>query len=169
MAQTRVLIVEDDEHVARETELRLIENGCDVVGIAADGKQALTLVQSLKPDLVLMDIVLPGSLDGIDTATQIRRRWNVPVVYLSASSDDQTLARAQRTEPFGYLVKPYTGHQLRAAIAMALYKHDAERRVASRAPNSAPWKPSGVSRRSAFRPFWTKPFSSSACCNPMAR
>jgi len=82
-----------------------------------------------RPDLVLMDIVLQGEMDGIDTASQIRSRFNIPVVYLTAYSDEKILERARITEPYGYIIKPFNERELHINIEIALYKHRAEREI----------------------------------------
>ncbi len=89
----------------------------------------MRLAQESHPDLVLMDIRLEGDLDGVDAAQQIRNRCQVPLVFLTAYADDETLERARVTEPFGYLLKPFEDSQLRTVIEMALYKHTAERKL----------------------------------------
>jgi signal transduction histidine kinase/DNA-binding LytR/AlgR family response regulator len=129
MAAPSILIVDDEIIIARELELRLGKLAYRVRGIASSGEEAIRLVEEQQPDLVLMDIVLKGEMDGIETAAEIRRRWSLPIIYLSAYADEATLKRAQVTEPFGYLVKPFTERELRANIEMALYKHQAETKL----------------------------------------
>ena len=85
-----------------------------------------------RPDLVLMDIVLQGEMDGIETASQIRSRFDIPVVYLTAYSDEKILGRAKITEPYGYIIKPFTERELNINIEIALYKHKAERELKER-------------------------------------
>jgi PAS domain S-box-containing protein len=103
--------------------------GYEVVGIAPSGEEAIRLAVELKPSLILMDIVLKGDMDGIEAARQIRRRYQVPIIYLTAYTDNQTLERAKITEPFGYIVKPFSERELHANIEMALYKHRVEQRL----------------------------------------
>jgi PAS domain S-box-containing protein len=129
MTPSRILIVEDDRIVARDIQQQLIRIGHTVVGITARGEDALPLTIRSRPNLVLMDIRLEGGIDGIDAAQQIGERCGVPVIYLTAYADDQTLRRAGVTEPFGYLLKPFEDSQLRTTIEMALYKHAAERKL----------------------------------------
>ena len=129
MRPSRILIVEDDRVVARDIQDHLTRIGHAVVGLAARGEDALPLAIQSQPDLVLMDIRLEGEVDGIDAAQQIRDCCRIPVVYLTAYADDQTLQRAGVTEPFGYLLKPYEDSQLRTTIEMALYKHAADRKL----------------------------------------
>lgn len=129
MAAQSILIVDDEIIIARELELRLGKLGYQVRGIASSGEEAIRLIEEEQPHLVLMDIVLKGEMDGIEAAAEIRRRWSLPVIYLSAYADEATVKRAQVTEPFGYLVKPFTERELRANIEMALYKHKAETKL----------------------------------------
>jgi PAS domain S-box-containing protein len=129
MTPSRILIVEDDRVVARDIQLQLTRIGHTVVAVTARGEEVLPLAIQTRPHLVLMDIKLEGPTDGIDAALQIRDVCKIPVVYLTAYADDQTLRRAGVTEPFGYLLKPFEDAQLRTAIEMALYKHTAERRL----------------------------------------
>jgi PAS domain S-box-containing protein len=129
MTPARILVVEDDRVVARDIQHQLTRIGHTVVGVTPLGEDAVRLALESHPDLVLMDIRLEGALDGVDAAQQIRNRCQVPVVYLTAYADDETLRRARVTEPFGYLLKPFEDSQLRTVIEMALYKHTAERKL----------------------------------------
>lgn len=126
MANTRILVVEDEILIAREIEDHLCGLDYEVVGIAADAESALQQVAATLPDLVLMDIVIQGSLDGIGVAAQIHDRFCIPVIYLTAYADDKILERAKQTQPFGYLLKPFTPRGLQAAIEMALCRHQVE-------------------------------------------
>lgn len=129
MTVVNVLIVEDEMLVARDLEYQLQALGFGVAGIAASGDEALALTQQARPDIVLMDIRLHGGMDGIAAADQIRKRFHLPVIYLTAHADDSTVQRARATEPFGYLIKPFEERELKITIDMALYKHQAERRL----------------------------------------
>ncbi|HYQ18871.1 MAG TPA: PAS domain S-box protein, partial [Polyangiaceae bacterium] len=129
MTPAKILIVEDDLIVARDIEQQLSTIGHVVVGVTSRGEDAVQLALNTLPDLVLMDIRLEGEMDGIEAAQRIRDRVRVPVVYLTAYADDQTLHRARITEPFGYILKPFEDSQLRTAIEMALYKHSAEKKL----------------------------------------
>ena len=129
MRSARILIVEDNRIVARDIERQLMRIGHSVVGMTGRGEDALQLALSTQPELVLMDIRLEGTVDGVDAAEQIRRHCHVPVVFLTAYADDETVGRASLTEPFGYLLKPLEDTQLRTVIEMALYKHGAERKL----------------------------------------
>ena len=129
MAKADILIVEDEAVVAADLAGKLERAGYRSVGIAADGIDAVETAKAMAPDLVLMDIRLSGTIDGIDTAAKIRAFRNVPIVYLTAHSDADTLRRAATTEPFGYILKPFEERDLTTQIEIALYKHQAERRL----------------------------------------
>ncbi|OAJ54941.1 hybrid sensor histidine kinase/response regulator [Paraburkholderia ginsengiterrae] len=129
MAPARILVVEDDRVVARDLAQQMSRAGHTVVGITARGEDAVPLAAETAPDLVLMDVRLEGELDGIDTARLLRENFNLPVVFLTAYADEETVRRATLTEPFGYVLKPFDDMQLRTVVDMALYKHGAERRL----------------------------------------
>ncbi len=129
MADSTILIVEDERIVAKDLELRLKMLGYVIVGSVASGEEAVQLTAQLLPDLVIMDIRLNGELDGIEAADRIRKKHFIPVIYLTAHSDEETLQRAQLTEPYGYLLKPFQERELRTAIEMGLYKHRMERKI----------------------------------------
>ncbi len=126
MAGEKILIVEDEGIVARETEFRLKDLGYTVCGIVASGAEAIKKAEKARPDVVLMDIMLKGEMDGIEAAEQIHSKLSVPVVYVTAHADETTLQRAKRTEPMGYLLKPFNERELHAAIEIAIYKHTTE-------------------------------------------
>jgi PAS domain S-box-containing protein len=127
MTSAKILVVEDESIVARDIADTLKKLGYDVPAIALSAEQAIQKTEQIKPDLVLMDIVLKGDVDGIEAAEQIRRRFDIPVLYLTAYTDEQTVKRAKVTEPFGYITKPFDKRQLYISIEMALYKHKMER------------------------------------------
>lgn len=129
MTATRILVVEDDRVVARDLRQQLMRLGYDVVGITSRGEDASALALSTQADLALTDIRLEGRMDGIDAAQEIRLACDIPVVFLTAYADDETIRRARVTEPFGYLLKPFEDSQLRTAVEMALYRHAADRRL----------------------------------------
>ncbi len=126
MAGEKILVVEDEGIVARETEYRLKDLGYTVCGIAASGAEAIRKAEQALPDVVLMDIMLKGEMDGIDAAEQIHSTLNIPVVYVTAHADENTVQRAKATEPMGYLLKPFNERELHAAIEIAIYKHRTE-------------------------------------------
>lgn len=125
----RILVVEDERIVAMDLAATLQELGYDVVGMATRGEDAVQRAHELQPELILMDVRLAGSLDGIQAAEIIHRSRDVPVVYLTAHSDNETLLRAAATAASGYLVKPFKSPELRCTIEVALHKHAADARV----------------------------------------
>jgi PAS domain S-box-containing protein len=130
MAGPSILVVEDEGIVARDIQHRLESIGYRVPEIAATGKDAITRALDLKPDVVLMDIMLRGPMDGIEAAAFIREKLDVPVVYVTAYAEEEVLKRARVTEPYGYIVKPFEDRELQAAVEIALYRHKAERKMA---------------------------------------
>ena len=129
MPAARIFIVEDEKIVSRDLQNVLESMGYEVAGVASTGEEAVDLIPGLCPDIVLMDIMLRGRMDGIEVAERIRRELEVPVIYLTAYADDTTLQRAKITEPYGYLLKPFDERDLSIAIDMALYRHRMEERV----------------------------------------
>jgi hypothetical protein len=123
------LVVEDESVVAMDVEGRLKKLGYTVADIALSGEEAVQKAAELRPDLVLMDIVLKGGIDGVEAAEQIRTQFDIPVIYVTAYTDDPTLERAKFTEPFGYILKPFEERELHTTIQMTLYKHRMERRL----------------------------------------
>jgi len=122
MNKQGILVVEDQKIIALEIKERLTEMGYKVIGSAKSGKQAIQLATDLVPDLILMDIKLEGSMDGIEAAAEIKEIVDCPIVFLTAYADDKTIQRAKITEPYGYIVKPLDERELRSAIEIALYK-----------------------------------------------
>ena len=129
MAQPHILVVEDENIIALDIQWRLKTLGYAVPAIASSGEEALQRSAAVHPDLVLMDIVLKGDMDGIDLAERFVM-LDVPVVYLTAYADEKTLQRAKATRPFGYLLKPFTDSQLQTTIEIALNKHRTDRQTA---------------------------------------
>ena len=126
-----ILVVEDDAIIGEDIQRTLQRLGYDVGSPQRSGAEALRSMEAKLPDLVLMDIRLQGPLDGIQTTAQIRKKWDVPVVYLSAHSDEATIARAKETAPHGYLLKPFNERDLRTTIEVALRKHELELKLAA--------------------------------------
>jgi PAS domain S-box-containing protein len=122
----KILIVEDERIVALDLRESLRSLGYVVIGMAASGDKAIELVKDNKPDLILMDIMLKGEIDGITTTQKILSEFNIPVIYLTAYADENTVARAKVTEPYGYLLKPFEVRELHTTIEMALYNHRIE-------------------------------------------
>jgi signal transduction histidine kinase len=127
MTQARILIVEDEALLAEELALRVSRMGMTVVGTTGSGHEAVTLAGAQAPDLVLMDIRLRGGTDGITAASAIRERFGVPVVFITAYSDQATIERAKEAAPLGYLIKPFNERDLYVAIEMALHKRTIDR------------------------------------------
>ena len=128
--RARILIVEDQKLIAADLENTLRKLEYEVLAAVSSGEKAIATTEELRPDLVLMDIRLRGEMDGIEAAAIIRQRVDVPVIYLTAYADEQTLRRAKITTPFGYVVKPFNERELRAAIEIALYKHQTDSQLA---------------------------------------
>jgi CheY-like chemotaxis protein/pSer/pThr/pTyr-binding forkhead associated (FHA) protein len=128
MAKAQILVVEDDIVVVMELRDRLQSLGYAVPAVASSGKEAIEKAAWMRPDLVLMDIKLKGEMDGVESAEEIRARFNIPVIYLTAYSDEKTLQRAKIAEPYGYITKPFDERKLRTAIEIALHKHKMETR-----------------------------------------
>ena len=124
--KAKILVVEDEKILAIGMKRKLEILGYTVTGLASSGPEAIEKAQNTSPDLILMDIVLKGDMDGVETAQQIINLYDIPVIYLTAYSDDEILKRAMVTEPYGYLLKPLNVDELRANIRMALYKHKTE-------------------------------------------
>ena len=129
MPHVKLIIVEDEEIVAFDIEDILKSLGYEVSAIVASGEEAIAFCTTIKPDLVLMDIMLKGEMDGTQAAEVIKKNFNIPVIYLTAYGDTKTLARAKITEPFGYLVKPFDERELHTAIEIALSRHQAEEKI----------------------------------------
>lgn len=131
MAAKRILIVEDEGIIAKDIERALAKLAYEVIAVVSTGEQAILLAGTARPDLVLMDIMLKGDIDGIEAAQRIRREYGTPVVYLSGYGDSTTLQRATETAPFGYVLKPFDDRDLYAAVESALYKNQMERDLRS--------------------------------------
>lgn len=127
MKHPQILIVEDESIVARDLSHRLTDMGYEVPAVSMTGSDAIHQVDRTSPDLVLMDIRLRGDMDGIEAAEVIRRRHSLPVVFVTAYADPQTLERAKQSTPFGYVLKPFVERELQTTIELALYKHQMDR------------------------------------------
>jgi two-component system, LytTR family, response regulator len=129
MAKTNVLVVEDESIVSKDIQHSLKKLGYNVVGAASTGERAFELASSEKPDIILMDIMLKGEMNGIDTAQKVKEDLQIPVIYLTAYADESTLEKAKVTEPYGYIIKPFKEVDLHTSIEMALYKFSKEKEV----------------------------------------
>jgi len=126
MSTSEILIVENEPVIAGLIQKSLESVGYAVPAIAASGEDAILKTAHHLPHLILMDINLEGDIDGVETAERIRNRFHIPVIFLTGSDDDALLERAKITEPFGFLLKPFSTNELKAAIEVALYKHKME-------------------------------------------
>lgn len=127
MAKSKIMIVEDEWITADDIRMSLQSLGYTVTSMSSTGEDAIQNAEKERPDLVLMDIMLKGEMDGIEAASQIRSIYNIPIIYLTAYADEKILERASITEPFGYIVKPFINEDLKIAIEIALYKHRIEK------------------------------------------
>ncbi len=125
----KILVVEDELVVAKNIESRLTSLGYSVPAVVSNGEEAIQKAAEIQPDLVLMDIKLEGEMDGVEAANQIWQRFNIPVIYLTAYGDEQTLQRAKITEPYGYILKPFEIREIHSNIEMALHKHNIETKL----------------------------------------
>jgi PAS domain S-box-containing protein len=125
--EKQILVVEDEIIVAEDIQERLKNMGYSVPVVVSSGKEAIMKASENNPDLVLMDIMLHGEMDGIQAAEKIRSDFDIPVIYLTAYSDDKTLERARITEPYGYIIKPFNQRELQVNLEIALYKHTMEK------------------------------------------
>jgi PAS domain S-box-containing protein len=125
-----ILVVEDEEIVAKDIETQLRRIGYSVRHVTSSGEEAIRKAARFRPDAVLMDIVLKGKIDGIAAAGEIRK-LGIPVIYLTSSADEHTLSRAKRTAPYGYVLKPFSEEDLRAAIEIAVFRHGEEKSLNS--------------------------------------
>ena len=126
MSTARIMVVEDEFIEAKCLKKSLENLGYSVSAIVSSGEKAIEKAEQDKPDLVLMDIELKGSMDGIEAADRILSHFYIPIIYLTAFLDKRLLERAKKTEPYGYLLKPIKERDLHSNIAIALYKHEIE-------------------------------------------
>jgi len=127
MPEVKILIVEDEMILAMGLKKKLESFGYLVTDLASSSSEAIESVKKTPPNLVLMDIVLKGEMDGIDTAKFIVNLYDIPIIYFTAYADDEILEKAEKTCPYGYIIKPYKDNELKANIKMALYKHKAKK------------------------------------------
>ena len=129
MPKTNVLVVEDESIVSKDIQHSLKKLGYNVVGAASTGERAFELASKEKPDIILMDIMLKGDMNGVETAQKVKEELQIPVIYLTAYADESTLEKAKVTEPYGYIIKPFKEVDLHTSIEMALYKFSKEKEV----------------------------------------
>jgi PAS domain S-box-containing protein len=125
----KIMIVEDEAVIALRLEQRLTEMGYDVTGISHTGEDCVKKARNLRPDLILMDVMISGDLDGIDAAKIMKEELDIPVIFMTAYTEDQIIERAKEVEPYGYIIKPIHERELKATIEIALYKKEMERRL----------------------------------------
>lgn len=123
MEDIKILVVEDESIIALNIKKKLKNLGYTVPAIVSTGEEAIKMTEITFPDLILMDVMLKGDMDGVQAVEEIHKRFDVPVIYLTAYSDDEVLARAKTTKPYGYIVKPFKADDLRSNIEIALYRH----------------------------------------------
>ena len=129
MSKINVLVVEDESIVSKDIQHSLKKLGYNVVGASATGEMAIELAGSENPDIVLMDIMLKGEMNGIQAADQIKQKHSIPIIFLTAYADESTLSKAKITEPYGYILKPFKEIDLHTTIEMAIYKHGKEQEI----------------------------------------
>ncbi|MGB2906308.1 MAG: HD domain-containing phosphohydrolase [Candidatus Aminicenantaceae bacterium] len=130
--KTKILVVEDESIVARDIRNMLLGLGYEVVGVVPSGEEAVELAREAVPNLALVDVMLQGEMTGVEAADQIYSGYNIPVVYLTAYADETTLQLAKKTEPFGYLLKPFEERELQTTVEIALYKFKMEMKLKNR-------------------------------------
>lgn len=129
MSKINVLVVEDESIVSKDIQYSLKKLGYNVVGAAATGEKAIDLAGEKQPDIILMDIMLKGEITGIEASAEIKEKYNIPIIFLTAYADENTLSKAKVTEPYAYIIKPFKEIDLHTSIEMALYKHGKELEV----------------------------------------
>lgn len=129
MAKLNIMIVEDERIVAEHIHIALKSLGYYVSSILSSGEEAIKDIRKNTPDLILLDIKLNGNIDGVEAAERIRAQFDIPIVYITALGDETILQRAKMTEPFGYILKPVEERELKSVIEIAIFKHDAEKKI----------------------------------------
>jgi PAS domain S-box-containing protein len=132
MKKLQLLLVEDESLVAKDIVNMVRSLGYSVLAVVSTGEEAIALAEKSQPDIVLMDIVLKGEVDGIEAARRIWEEFSIPVVYLTAYADEATLQRAKVTEPFGYIIKPFDERELQTTIEMAFFKSQMDKKLRER-------------------------------------
>ncbi|WP_292465791.1 response regulator [Methanolobus sp.] len=127
MEDIKILVVEDESIIALNIKKKLKSFGYTVPAIVSTAEEAIKMTEITFPDLILMDVMLKGDMDGVQAIEEIRKKFDIPVIYLTAYSDDEVLERAKLTQPYGYIVKPFKANDLRTNIEIALYKHRMEK------------------------------------------
>ena len=125
----KILIVEDQKIIAKDIENKLLELDYIVPAIISSGEEVIEAIKKTKPDLILMDIKLEGLMDGIEAAVEVRKKFDIPVVFVTSYSNNSTLKRAKEAEPYGYIVKPIDERDLISSIELALNRHTLEKKL----------------------------------------
>ena len=125
----KILVVDDEAVIASALQERLTKMGYEVVGWASSGEAAIEMAERRRPELIFMDIVMPGKMDGIEAAQIIKKELDIPVIFITGHLDDQYIERAKGADPYGYLVKPIDTRKIKPVVEMALYRKDMERRL----------------------------------------
>ncbi len=129
MEKLNVIVAEDEPITAMDIENILVDGGYNLLAVFNSAELLLEKIDMLKPDIILMDIILAGTMDGIEAAEEIRKRIDIPVIYLTSHSDKPTLKRAKITQPYGYIIKPVNESEIYSVIETSLYRHGIERKL----------------------------------------
>jgi DNA-binding LytR/AlgR family response regulator len=127
MAKYRILVVEDELIVSKDIQQSLIKLGYEIAGASKTAEDALEKAKAEMPDLILMDIMLKGEMNGIEAADIIKKELGIPVIFLTAYADENTINKAKKSEPYGYLIKPFKDVELQTTIEIVLYRAEKER------------------------------------------
>jgi CheY-like chemotaxis protein len=138
-ALTKIMVVEDEAIVAMDIKTRLERFGYTVKAVVSSGDKVLAKAEEVRPDLIVMDIMLEGAMDGISAAEAVRDRLAIPVVFLTAHADPMTLRRAKQTFPYGYVLKPIEERELLVTVEMALARHEMHRKDLNRVRSISPY------------------------------
>lgn len=132
---SNIIVVEDEVIVAEDIKSILLKEGYEISAIVSSGSRAIKEINKYTPDLVIMDIMLEGDLDGVDVAKKIKEDLNIPIVFITAYTDEETLQKAKLTEPYGYIIKPFEAVELKTIIELALYKHKKDNELSEKSDN----------------------------------
>ena len=124
----KILIVEDEAVIAIRLQERLTAMGYHIIGMSYSSEEAMEHARRLRPDVILMDIMIPGKMDGIAVANSVKTELDIPVIFLTAFSEDKIIDRAKQAEPYGYIVKPFQDRELKACVEVALFKKEMKKR-----------------------------------------
>jgi CheY-like chemotaxis protein len=124
--EKRILVVEDEQIIGEDIKRTLEQFGYSVIDVMGTGEETLQKIDKLNPDMILMDIMLGGTLTGIETANEVLKSYDIPILYLTAYANEKILEDAKLTQPYGYIIKPFEEKELRASIEMAFYRHQME-------------------------------------------